>query len=40
MKKLLIVTLIAGFSTGVFADDGKINFEGEVTDQACTVGLC
>ena len=37
MKKLLIVTLIAGFSTGVFADDGKINFEGEVTDQACTV---
>lgn len=39
MKMSFIVTaLVAGtFSTAVFAEDGKINFVGSITDEACTV---
>lgn len=39
MKKNLIVTaLVTGvLSASAFADDGKINFVGSITDDACTV---
>lgn len=38
MKKLAIAaSIIASLSTAAFADDGKINFVGAITDDACTV---
>jgi len=38
MKKLIIAaSIIASVSTAAFADDGKINFTGSITDDACTV---
>ncbi|EOF4707182.1 MAG: fimbrial protein [Klebsiella huaxiensis] len=40
MKKSLIATalIIGGFATSaVSADDGQINFVGEITDAACTI---
>jgi len=40
MKKLVIAVSIAAASlsaASVFADDGKINFVGAITDDACTV---
>jgi major type 1 subunit fimbrin (pilin) len=38
MKKLIIAaSIIASVSTAAFADDGKINFIGAITDDACTV---
>lgn len=38
MKKLALATaVVAIVSTSVFADDGKINFTGLITDDACTV---
>lgn len=38
MKKLVIAaSIIAFLSTAAFADDGKINFIGAITDDACTV---
>ncbi|MBE0194488.1 fimbrial protein, partial [Klebsiella michiganensis] len=37
-KSLIAVGLLAGvMSTSVFADDGRINFYGSITDSACTV---
>ncbi|MFV8869985.1 fimbrial protein [Serratia fonticola] len=38
MKKLVIAaSIIASLSASAFADDGKINFIGAITDDACTV---
>lgn len=39
MKKCLIaaVMMTGAMSASVFADDGKINFYGSITDTACTV---
>lgn len=38
MKKLVIAaSIIASLSAAAFADDGKINFVGAITDDACTV---
>ncbi len=38
MKKLVIAASIAAsMSAAAFADDGKINFIGSITDDACTV---
>lgn len=39
MKKSLIVVAMATgvLSAAAFADDGKINFVGQITDDACTV---
>ncbi|WP_447877574.1 fimbrial protein [Serratia fonticola] len=38
MKKLVIAaSIIASLSASAFADDGKINFVGAITDDACTV---
>ncbi|WP_024531391.1 fimbrial protein [Serratia fonticola] len=38
-KNLLAVAVLAAsaFSTAAFAADGKVNFSGEIIDQACTV---
>lgn len=38
-KNLIAVAVLAAsaFSTTVFAEDGKVNFTGEIIDQACTV---
>ncbi|STV89062.1 Fimbrial protein [Klebsiella michiganensis] len=37
-KSLIAVGLLAGvMSASVFADDGRINFYGSITDSACTV---
>ncbi|ALX96570.1 fimbrial protein [Serratia sp. JSRIV001] len=38
-KNLLAVAVLAAsaFSTAAFAADGKVNFAGEIIDQACTV---
>lgn len=38
-KNLIAVAVLvaSAFSTSVFAEDGKVYFKGEITDQACTV---
>jgi major type 1 subunit fimbrin (pilin) len=38
MKKMIIAAMVCGsLSSAAFADDGKINFIGTITDDACTV---
>ena len=39
MKKLAIAAVITSvtLSSAAFADDGKVNFVGKITDEACTV---
>ena len=37
-KNLIVAAMVAGvLSASAFADDGKINFVGSITDDACTV---
>ena len=41
IKNIAIATAIAslGFTSAVYAADGTINFTGNITDKACTVGI-